>query len=68
MVLLEYRIAIVELLGGDPKLRSKKSLIEKFIKEQMANVDGSVVMTDEFEQFWEVEKQASLNLEKSVDR
>jgi hypothetical protein len=25
-------------------------------------------MTDEFEQFWEVEKQASLNLEKSVDR
>ena len=56
----EYRIAIVELLGGDPKLRSKKSLIEKFIKEQMANVDGSVVMTDEFEQFWEVEKQASL--------
>jgi type I restriction enzyme R subunit len=64
----EYRIAIVELLGGDPKLRSNKALIEKLIKEQMANVDGSVVMTDEFEQFWEVEKQASLNLEKSVDR
>lgn len=56
----EYRKAIVELLGGDPNLRSKKSLIEKFIKEQMANVDGSADITDEFEQFWKVEKQASL--------
>lgn len=35
---VEYRKAITELLGGDPNLRSKKSLIEKFIKEQMANV------------------------------
>ena len=45
-------------MGGDAKLRSKKELIEKFILENIPNIQDSDAIKDEFSAFWEKEQQA----------
>ncbi|MBL7837047.1 MAG: type I restriction endonuclease subunit R, partial [Bacteroidetes bacterium] len=51
------RNTIIDLLGGDAKLRSKKELIEKFILENLPNIQDSDTIKDEFSAYWEKEQQ-----------
>jgi len=53
--------AIIDLLGGDVKLRSKKELIEKFIEENLPHIDDVDAITDEFEKFWQQERVLALS-------
>ncbi len=53
--------AIVDLLGGTIKLRSKRELIEKFIEENLPFIDDVDAIQDEFEKFWKQEKVLALS-------
>ncbi|WP_299016879.1 type I restriction endonuclease subunit R [uncultured Polaribacter sp.] len=57
----QQKKAIIDLLGGDVKLRSKRELIEKFIEENLPNITDADAITDEFEQFWKEEKFLALS-------
>lgn len=52
----QYR-ALMQAVGGDPNLRSKEELINKFIKENLPNVKSAEEVDDAFEAYWEVEKE-----------
>ena len=52
--------AIVDLLGGDVTLRSKRELIEKFIDENLPHIEDADKIEDEFEQYWQDEKVLAL--------
>jgi type I restriction enzyme R subunit len=53
---------ITDLLSGDIKLRSKKKLIEKFINENVLNPEDSENVEENFESFWDEEKQKAIAL------
>ncbi|WP_298879793.1 type I restriction endonuclease subunit R [uncultured Polaribacter sp.] len=53
--------AIIDLLGGDVKLRSKRELIEKFIEENLPNITDADTITDEFEKYWQEQKVIALS-------
>jgi len=51
--------AIINLLGGDSLLRSKKELIEKFISENLPQIEDSDKVQYEFDKYWnEQQKKA----------
>ena len=52
--------AIIDLLGGDIQLRSKRELIQKFIDENMPNIKDGDTIEDEFEKFWQDQKVLAL--------
>lgn len=52
--------AILDLLGGDIELRSKRELIEKFIEENLPHIDDADNITDEFEKYWQEQKVLAL--------
>ncbi|PQJ81306.1 type I restriction endonuclease subunit R [Polaribacter glomeratus] len=52
--------AIIDLLGGNIKLRSKRELIEKFIEENLPHIDNVDAIQDEFEKYWQQEKVLAL--------
>lgn len=52
--------AIIDLLGGDHILRSKRELIEKFIEENLPDIDDVDTIEDEFEQYWQDQKVLAL--------
>lgn len=52
--------AIMDLLGGDVMLRSKRELIKKFIEENMPKIDDPDNIDDEFEKYWQDEKVLAL--------
>ncbi len=54
------REEIYDLLGGETQLRSKKELIEKFIAQQLPHIEDTDLIPDEFDQFWQAERQAQL--------
>lgn len=54
------RKAIIDLLGGDIKLRSKRELIQKFIDENMPHIKDGDSIEDEFEKFWQEQKVLAL--------
>jgi len=54
------RKAIIDLLGGDIKLRSKRELIQKFIDENMPHIKGGDLIEEEFEKFWQEQKVLAL--------
>ncbi|WP_432221773.1 type I restriction endonuclease subunit R [Flavobacterium sp. TMP13] len=54
------RKAIIDLLGGDIKLRSKRELIQKFIDENMPNIKEGDDIEEEFEKFWQEQKVLAL--------
>ncbi|WP_413998671.1 type I restriction endonuclease subunit R [Flavobacterium sp. W1B] len=54
------RKAIIDLLGGDIKLRSKRELIQKFIDENMPHIKDGDAMEEEFEKFWQEQKVLAL--------
>lgn len=53
--------AILDILGGDVKLRSKKELIEKFIEENLPHIDDVDKIQDEFEKYWKEQKVLALS-------
>jgi type I restriction enzyme R subunit len=58
--------AIIELITGDVKLRSKRELIEKFIQENLLKIDDSDNIPEAFEDFWDRESTLALaNLSKA---
>lgn len=62
--------ALVELISGDAQLRSKRELIEKFIRENLPEISDSDEIPDEFDNFWtEERKQALIRLseEENLD-
>jgi type I restriction enzyme R subunit len=54
------RKAIIDLLGGDIQLRSKRELIQKFIDENMPHIKEGDSIEDEFEKFWHDQKVLAL--------
>lgn len=54
------RKAIIDLLGGDIQLRSKRELIQKFIDENMPHIKEGDNIHDEFEKFWQEQKILAL--------
>ncbi|MDG1730399.1 MAG: type I restriction endonuclease subunit R [Algibacter sp.] len=52
--------AIIDLLGGDIKLRSKRELIEKFIEENLPHISDVNQIEEEFEQYWQDQKVLAL--------
>ena len=52
--------AIMDLLGGDILLRSKRELIEKFIAENLPHIDDVDNIQDEFEKYWQEQKVLAL--------
>ena len=54
--------AILDLLGGDVTLRSKRELIERFIEENLPHIHDADTIEDEFEQYWQDEKVKALNV------
>ncbi|RTY75146.1 type I restriction endonuclease subunit R [Flavobacterium sp. LS1R10] len=54
------RKAIIDLLGGDIQLRSKRELIQKFIDENMPHIKDGESIEDEFEKFWQDQKVLAL--------
>jgi len=51
--------AIVDLVSGDAQLRSKRELIEKFIRENLPRIADSDDVPNEFEAFWNEEREAT---------
>ena len=52
--------AILDLIGGDVQLRSKRELIEKFIEENLPKIDNADNIQDEFEKYWQDQKVLAL--------
>lgn len=53
--------SISDLLSSQPQLRSKKELIEKFIDENLPQIDSSNSIADEFDEFWDEQKLKAFN-------
>ena len=47
---------ILNLINGQSQLRSKRELIEKFIDQNLMEMSNSESVADEFEKFWDKEK------------
>ena len=63
--------AILDMLGSEVQLRSKRDLIEKFIAESLPNIVDSHRVEAGFVKFWADEREArmaSLCLEEKLDR
>ncbi|MCE3296026.1 MAG: deoxyribonuclease HsdR [Crocinitomicaceae bacterium] len=61
---------IADILTGDTRLRSKKELIEKFIRENLPAIEDSDNIPEAFELFWINERIAALkqiSLEENLD-
>lgn len=48
--------AIVDLMVGESQLRSKRELVEKFIRENLPKIEDSEQIQDEFAEFWTKER------------
>jgi type I restriction enzyme R subunit len=55
---------IFNLLNTDAQLRSKRELIERFIKENLPQLDDTDDINEEFEKFWS--KEQILSFEKLI--
>lgn len=67
----EQKRAIMDLLGGQVDLRSKRELIERFIEEQLPKIEDADAITDEFEKYWQEQKVLALGKlceEEHLDR
>jgi len=52
---------IIDLLGGDVMLRSKKELIEKFIAENLPYIIDADKIEEEFDHYWQEQKVLALS-------
>ena len=74
------RKLILDSVGGDIELRSKRELIQKFIDSTLPSLSSSAEIPDSFEEFWEQERLSAFQalvkeeqldadkLEKVIDR
>ena len=69
----QQKKAILEMMAGDAKMRSKRELIERFIQENLPKIEDSDDISEEFENFWgkerilaldKLSKEENLNAEK----
>jgi type I restriction enzyme R subunit len=51
---------ILDLLAGEATLRSKRELIEKFIENNLPNINDSEAIEDEFKSYWQAETKKAL--------
>ena len=51
----------MDLLDGEHKLRSKRDLIEKFIRENLPHIPDADHIQDEFEKYWHDQKVLALH-------
>jgi type I restriction enzyme R subunit len=56
----KQRQALVDLISGDTKLRSKKILIERFIQENLPLIEDADDISEHFESYWNTERQKAL--------
>jgi type I restriction enzyme R subunit len=54
------RKSILDMLGAETQLRSKRELIERFINEQMPRIQAAEQVAGEFNTFWAQERDKSL--------
>lgn len=47
---------IINIISGNPQLRSKRELIERFIDDHLIHIKDVDTVEDEFEKFWEKER------------
>jgi len=52
---------IFNLLNTEARLRSKRELIERFIKENLPTIEESEDVPQEFEKFWNIEQQKAFD-------
>ncbi|WP_353088362.1 type I restriction endonuclease subunit R [Flavobacterium sp.] len=52
---------ILNLLSGEAELRSKRELIERFIKENLPIIEDSETIPQEFDKFWSEEQVKAFN-------
>ena len=65
----EYQYkSIMQMLVSSPELRSKKGLIEQFIKTNLDDLGASNEVFDAFDNFWEAEKVRPLMIFASQNR
>ncbi|MCB9282410.1 MAG: type I restriction endonuclease subunit R [Lewinellaceae bacterium] len=57
----KQREEIINLLGGEAQLRSKKELIEKFIDQNLPKIYDVDEIPEAFALFWDAERQAALD-------
>lgn len=55
------RKAIMDMVAGDAKLRSKRELIDKFIQENLPDLPSSDAVPDAFSAFWKKEYDSALH-------
>ncbi len=55
------KASILELVGQEVQLRSKRDLIEKFIDEQMPTIKPEEAIETVFENFWNQERETALH-------
>jgi type I restriction enzyme R subunit len=53
---------VVDLLTGESNLRSKRELIEKFIIDNLPDIEDSDDIPQEFEKFWTLEQQKAFEI------
>lgn len=53
---------IVDALTGEANLRSKRELIEKFIEDNLPQIEDSETIPQEFEKFWSEEQQKAFRV------
>jgi type I restriction enzyme R subunit len=58
----KYQKEIIDLLAGEAQLRSKRELIEKFIKQNLPYIKDADDISDSFEKFWNEEQITAFNL------
>lgn len=52
--------SIINLLGQETQLRSKRELIEKFINEYMPKLETEAVVEEAFVEYWSTEEESAL--------
>jgi len=52
---------ITNILNNNPQLRSKRELIEQFINENLLQIKNSEDVEEEFEKFWDEQKEKSFD-------
>jgi type I restriction enzyme R subunit len=56
----EQRKAILDMLGKETQLRSKRELIEKFINDYLPDVGGDMHVGESFAIYWDTEKKQAV--------
>ena len=53
---------ILDLLGKETQLRSKRELIEQFINDYLPTLDADTSIEDSFNTYWDTQKQAAIEV------